>query len=663
MIGARPVHARRRRFLLASLLMGGLLMLGRGVQVQVLEASSWKARAADQQRERLDLPAPRGAIYDRHGVPLAASREAFQVAVAPREVNARAELASRLRSDLGLDASVVRRALDRRRRWVVLPGRWDAVARSHLDGLRGVYFERVVERFYPHGAIARELLGGVNREGKPLGGLELELDSLLHGEPGAAVVRRDARGRPIPGAMLVVKQPRAGDDVYLTIDLALQEIAADALRKAVADAKGVGGDLVMANPRTGEILAAVSVRDSTARHWRAVTDPYEPGSTLKPFMAAALLASHEATMSDTVYAEEGHYDDHGRVITDDHPYGWLTLREVLRYSSNIGMAKLASRLLPDQQYDFLRDFGFGTPTGVEYPTESGGLLRRPSQWSGYSQASLAIGYEISVTALQMTMAYGALANGGVLMEPQLIRSVRGRGRVLERMEPRAVRRVVPASVTEAVREALMDVVQEGTGRQADLGAFHVAGKTGTARTFVGGHYESGRYTASFAGFFPAEDPQLVFLAKIDQGDRYGGGAAAPATGAALAAALAMRNSPLDREAVVRSAPDPVPQLAAAGVALPRPADERASRLADPVVFNLEPNEDEPVAPRSSVVTRPARVPDVRGEAVRDAARRLHEAGFRVEVRGSGEIQMMSIPPGATRPRGTVIVLFAEGRDG
>jgi cell division protein FtsI (penicillin-binding protein 3) len=662
MIGARPVHARRRRILLASLLMGGLVMLGRGVQVQVVEASSWKARAADQQRERLDLPAPRGAIYDRNGVPLAASREAFQVAVAPREVNARAELARRLRSDLGLPSAVVRRAVDRRRRWVVLPGRWDAVARSHLDGLRGVYFERVVERFYPHGEIAGELLGRVNSEGRPLGGLELELDSLLRGTRGAAVVRRDARGRPIPGAMLVVKRPRAGDDVYLTLDLSLQEIAADALRKAVSDAKGVGGDLVMANPRTGEILAAVSVRDSTARHWRAVTDPYEPGSTLKPFMAAALLASHEASMSDTVYAEEGRYDDEGRVITDDHPYGWLTLREVLRYSSNIGMAKLASRLRPGQQYDFLRDFGFGTPTGVAYPTESSGVLRRPAQWSAYSQASLAIGYEISVTALQMTMAYGALANGGVLMEPRLIRSIRARGRVLKRMEPRAVRRVVPDSVTAAVREALMEVVQEGTGRRADLGAFHVAGKTGTARTYAGGRYERGRYTASFAGFFPAEDPQLVFLAKIDQGDRYGGGAAAPATGAALAAALAMRNSPLDREAVVRSAPDPAPQLAAAGLALKRGAGDREEQTMDPVVFTLD-SKHEPVAPHSGAVTRPAQVPDVRGEAVRDAARRLHEMGFRVEVRGIGEVQMMSIPPGAKRPRGTVIVLFAEGRDG
>src|SRR5690606_7155546 len=189
----------------------------------------------------------------------------------------------------------------------------------------------------------------------------------------------------------------------------------------------------------------------------------------------------------------------------------------LRYSSNIAMVKMARRLDPESQYAYLRDFGFGSPTGVRYPSESSGVLRRPADWSGYSQASLAMGYEISVTPLQMVMAYGALANGGVLMEPRLVREVRSRdGRVRAEYAPRAVRRVVSREVARTVAEALAEVVEEGTGHEASLGTVQVAGKTGTARRVSAGRYEPGAYTASFAGFFPAEDPQLVVLVKLDR---------------------------------------------------------------------------------------------------------------------------------------------------
>jgi len=282
---------------------------------------------------------------------------------------------------------------------------------------------------------------------------------------------------------------------------------------------------------------------------------------------AALLAEGRARLDDRVYAEQGVYQHGGRTVRDVHGYGWLTVREALRHSSNIVMVKLSERLDPGTQYRYLRDFGFGTPTGVTYPSESSGVLRRPRAWSRYSQASLAIGYEISVTPLQMAMAYGALANGGVLMEPRLVREVRSRdGEVLRRYPPRAVRRVVSPEVAEALAEALVEVVTEGTGREAALGSFRVAGKTGTARVFQAGEYRSGAYTASFAGFFPADDPQLVFLAKLDepQGEYYGGVAAAPVIRAMLAGTLAAWNTPLDRQAI--AAPPPRPSASGRAVA-------------------------------------------------------------------------------------------------
>src|SRR5690606_16817923 len=232
-------------------------------------------------------------------------------------------------------------------------------------------------------------------------------------------------GRTLPGAMLRALEPVAGRDVYLTIDYDLQEIAETALAEAVEANRARGGELVMADPRTGEILAAVSRgSENRARNWRGVTVPYEPGSTIKPFTVAALLALGRATLRDSVFGEEGHYER--LALNDTHEHEWLTLADALRESSNIGVAKLAERLERGEQYLALRSFGFGSPTGVAYPSESGGRLPRTSAWSWSSPSRLSIGYEIAVTPLQMAMAYGALANGGMLLEPRLVREVRSR---------------------------------------------------------------------------------------------------------------------------------------------------------------------------------------------------------------------------------------------
>ncbi|NIP82392.1 MAG: PASTA domain-containing protein [Gemmatimonadetes bacterium] len=640
------LHVRRRRLLLALLLLGGLALLGRGFQLQVLQAAQWQGRAERQHREQIVLPAERGTIFDRNGIPLATTREMIRVATAPREIEDRDVVARALRETLGLSPAVVRRALNRGRRWVVLPGRYEPTVRAGLEDLTGVYLERVLERFLPHGGVAREVLGRVSPDGRALGGVELDADSLLRGEDGYAVVRRDARGDPIPGALVPVKEPRAGHSIFLTLDLGLQEIAEEALRTTLREHDAEAGDLIFADPRTGELLAAASVRRSGRRHWRGVTDPYEPGSTIKPFVMAALLERGRVSLEDSVFAEDGYYRLGRREIRDVHGRGWLTAGEVLRYSSNIGMVKLAERLEPAEQYVALRSFGFGTPTGVRYPSESGGRLSRPEGWSGYTQASLAMGYEVSVTPLQMTMAYGALANGGRLMEPELIREVRSpEGRRVWESRPQVIRRAVSDTTARRIAAALADVVREGTGQEAGLGEFHVAGKTGTARMFENGGYRRDAFTASFAGFFPARDPQLVFLVKLDRGSEYGGSVAAPVTRATLAAALAARATPLDRRAMAAAAPDPAP-VRGAGVSAawlpPAPG---------PFVFRTDAG-----PPERPAVAEDLRVPDVRGRSARDAVTRLHASGFRTRVAGVGTVQGMTPAAGTAAARGSLVVL-------
>ena len=641
----------RRRILLTGVLLSAALASGRAFQLGALDGESWRARALDQQGDTLNLEAARGTIYDRDGVPLAASHEVFSVAIAPREIADRDRIISLLVKHTGATRAQARRYTDGSRSWVVLPGRYGLAVRDALDGIAGIHFESVLRRFYPNGDIARELLGPVRLDGVALGGLELEFDSILSGRAGRAVVRRDSRGRTLPGAMLRAIEPTPGRDVYLTIDFDLQEIAEKALADAVTANRARGGELVMADPRTGEILAAVSRgSDGRARNWRGVTEPYEPGSTLKPFTVAALLALGRATLADSVFGEDGSYE---RLrLTDVHPHGWMTLGESLRESSNIGVAKMAERMQRSEQYVALRSFGFGSPTGVSYPAESGGRLPRTKTWSATSPSRISIGYEISATPLQMAMAYGALANGGTLLEPRLVREVRSRdGRMEQNFEPQVIRRVIPEHVAHQIRDVLVDAVEVGTGQEASLGSFHVAGKTGTARIAENGRYRPGAYTASFAGFFPAADPQLVFIVKLDEprGEYYGGRAAAPVTRATLEAALATRNTPIDRSAIAR-APQPAAVPAAAPV---------VGRAGASGVVRLASTPAAATAATESAV-RMVAVPDVTGMSMRDAVRRLHEAGFRIHLEGGGRVGRTLPEAGTARRAASVIRVIGGG---
>lgn len=683
----RKVHVWRRGLLLGMLLVGGAAITARAVQLQIVEHDTWLTRAGEQHARALELPAPRGAIFDRDGVPLAVSQEVFRISVAPRELRDPDAAAERLQSVLGLSRSEAARAVDRKRSWVVLAGRVGAPVRERLEDLDGIYFERILRRFHPHGDIAAEILGEISGDGRALGGIEEEFDSILAGTAGAAVVRREASGEPIPGSTVTVLEPKSGRDLYLTIDYDLQEIAHEALRDALEQTGSEGGDLLLLDPWTGEILAAASQRGRRGDHWSGVTDPFEPGSTMKPFTVAALLTSGAAGMSDSVYAEDGRYTTRGRTITDVHGYGWLSVREALRVSSNVAMAKLSERLQSAAQYSVLRDFGFGTPTGVEYPAESAGLLRRPDDWSRYSPASLAIGYEVSVTPLQLALAYAALANGGTLMQPRLVREIHSpAGQLLREFEPTTVRRVIREEDAREIAGALVDVVREGTGTAASLENFEVAGKTGTARRVSEGGYQTGAYNSTFAGFFPAVDPQLVFLVKLDRpsGAYYGGSTAAPVTRATLAAALAARGTPIDRGAIFRFRPavdgsghtesngvaadgpgvpesdlhvEPGPGGAAEAAGAVREGSARASAGPSHFVLALDSARLRRGETPDPSALRP--VPELKGLSLRDAARRLHARGLRVNLQGSGATE--EIRPSAGTPVPPNSVVYVRGR--
>jgi cell division protein FtsI (penicillin-binding protein 3) len=629
-----------------------LALVARAAQVQLVEGRRYAAAAAAQRTEHVVLDARRGTLFDRHGTALALTQETYHVGIAPNELRYPGRDAAAIARQLRLPPSDVQRALRRRYAWFAGP--FTALEVQPIRTLRGVHLEPVLRRFYPSREFARAVIGRVGEDGRGGGpgggGLERLLDSLLAGTPGSAVVLKDRAGREYESPARVIAAPVAGNDVVLTLDAELQEIAQRALDDAVDNMQAEGGDVVMLDPRSGEVLAVASRRADGTMRPSAFTETFEPGSLAKIFAAAALITYERVRLTDRVSGEGGSYRMPGRStpLTDEHPLPTLTLADAIRVSSNIALAKFSARLQPKEQYSVLRAFGFGAPTGVEFPAESPGRLRPPREWSRPSSASLAIGYELAVTPIQLAAAYGAIANDGVLLQPTLIREIRapsGAVRYLHRPEP--VRRVVTAQVAAQLRDLLRGVVESGgTGERAALSNFQLAAKTGTARRVVGGRYASGQYTASFAALFPADAPQLVVVMKIDnpqKGSYFAAQTAAPVTRSMLEQALAARTIALDRARLANVATT---------------ADRAPLVEPDGVVPYVVPW---PYVPDSALAQPDRTVPNVTGRPLREAARTMHRRGFQVVVKGWGVIHHTWPAAGESAAPGTTVTMFAEPR--
>ena len=629
-------------------------VVARSAQLQLVEGAKWSKEAARTRTATRSLTPRRGTIYDRNGTPLAVSQEFYRVGVAAWEVppKQRDRVASLLVRQLDFNQGEVRTSFRRARPKEDYLYRYTPASASDVEDLRdvrGVHLDRIYRRAYPSGGVALGILGNIVPDSaRGQTGLERSLDSLLKGIPGEATFLRDRSGREYESPDRLIRSPIPGHDVLLTLDAELQGIAEAGLAETLEEQDAAAGDVVLLDPRTGEVLAmATQVRRASGAKKAGAWIPAEPGSTIKPFAAAALLQLHRAKATDSVYAENGewHLPKRSRPIKDTHPHaGYLTLARAIQVSSNIGAAKFTLRLSPEEHYDILRDFGYGTPTGIEVPGESPGILKKPNRWQpDNTQPSMAQGYEIEVTPLQMAAAYSALAHDGLLPSITLIREIRDPdGQVVYRHDPSPVRRVVTPEVAAEVRGFLSLAAGEGgTGSKAQLDRYKVIGKTGTARNVVGRSYTNS-YTASFAGLFPAEDPLLVAVVRIvepEGGAYYGGEVAAPLMRRMLQDALAARRGAIDRTRFAE-------RVAAA------PGGEKMDdRPASPVQIAV------PAARVTKIpVTALLEIPNVAGVSVRQAALALHRRGFRVQVEGTGSVQGTSPAAGDSARAGSVVTL-------
>lgn len=608
--------------------------------VVIAERAELQTRAKAQARSTVEIPAMRGSILDPSGRALATNTARYDLALDPTVQGFRAR-ADRFYEKL---ASITdRTAADYR---AAVQDRYSPEYVPLADGLTERQYEQVrawdvpgviltprFARRYMHGTTAAHVLGHVGGDGHGLSGLELKYDDVLAGAPGTRIVKRDRSGRIKAFVGGEVQKPDHGDDLVLTIDLVRQAALEDELRRGVRESKAAWGTAVAMNPQTGAILAMANVptynpnrpgaASDAARRNRVITDRFEPGSTFKLIGATAAVDQDKVAMDDSVETGDGWAVFHGHTMKDVKAYGTISFSEVLSKSSNVGMAKTVQQHLePGTFYQYARNMGFNMPTGVDLPGEQKGVLKTPDKWSQTTLTSMSIGYEVSVTPLQLVTAYSALANGGRLVKPYVVAKRRGiTGKTQWTNEPEDIRRVMSEETARTLRPAFEAAVERGTATEAQIEGLRVAGKTGTALQVTDGHYTKEQARASFVGFFPADDPKVALLVIVGAPETsiYGGAVAAPIFRRVARRWAGTFPSVVDRMTAEASAARPAP-----------PLDSLVRRPALP-----------------ADTTGP--LPDLTGASTRGALHWLRQRGVGVRLYGRGVVRDQTPRPGAPVP--------------
>jgi cell division protein FtsI (penicillin-binding protein 3) len=616
------------------------LTAGRAFYLQVLQKDRLVKLAEKQHQRIVALTPGRGAIYDQHNAPLAVSIEMDSCYAETRNLESLPEAAAKLAPLLGYSVPELQAKLKASRNFVWLSRRMapeQAKKVRELD-LDGIGFVKESKRFYPNSEVAAHVVGFTGTDPGGLEGVEKKYDSTILGNTGFLVTERDALGRDIDlkkGSE--GKSGTKGSNVVLTLDKNVQYIAEKELAQAVQKNGAKGGIALVMEPDTGRVLAMANYPTFNPNSYfkygpgslrnRAISDSFEPGSTFKIFLVATALENHVIRAGDSFNCENGSYNYSGRTIHDTHHYGALTVPEILKYSSNIGAAKIGSRLGPERLYAGLTGFGFGEKSDIDLPGEAGGLLRQQAKWYGIDLATISFGQGVTATALQIASAVSAVANGGNLMKPYLVDHIaEDSGGVLKQFAPQVKRRVISQQTAKTVAGMLEGVVIEGgTGTNAAVDGYRVAGKTGTAQKVdpATRGYSAKKRTASFVGFVPLDKPKLTILVVIDEPTTspYGGVVAAPAFSAIAQQTLCYLKVPQDRSA--------------------------KKKAADPVVAKNEPK-PMPEAAEGGVVegSEAGSMPNFRGMSMRQVLRVMEKRGLNVKLQGSGRAVEQNPPPGS-----------------
>lgn len=500
--------------------------------IQVIDAAKYQLAAKKQYESRISLKSSRGIIFDRKMNSLVSNIIMYSFAADPNMVDNKDSVAGVFSHIFKKDKSFYLDKLNTRNTsFVWLERRIDPKYEQQIKDLNfsGVIKLNEPNRVFNYDKLSSRIVGYTNIDNNGLSGIELELDEELSGKEGYVVMQKDGLGRKRPAVEYPRQEPVDGNNVILTIDMNIQKITEEELAAGVEANNSTGGKVIVMNVKTGEILAMNSIDNESGSQDKIaeITDLYEPGSTFKIVTAAAALEESLLSKFDVINTYGGEYMN----IKDSHKFTSLTFQQVIEQSSNVGTINIAGRLGKERYYKYARDFGFGITTGLDLPGEMKGRLKRPVEFSPVTLNYMSIGYEVLVTALQMANAYACVANGGMMMKPFIIKKILAPdGTLLKEFKPVEIRNVISKQTSKILTELFVGVVERGTGIDARIDNIKIAGKTGTSQKMVEGKYSKSKYTSSFIGYFPAENPQIVIAVIIDApgaGEYYGGKVSAP----------------------------------------------------------------------------------------------------------------------------------------
>lgn len=697
MLLASATHVTIRKRVTIFFLFVSVIMIGLGCRLMYLQfyRSGWLTENAIDQRIR-DIPveAKRGIIYDRIGREMAVSISTESVYAIPAEIRNADETAAKLAAILALDADKLAPKLKKRQAFTWIKRKIDDDTAREVKKLNlpGIGLTQEGRRYYPHDNLGAHVLGFTGIDSQGLDGVEMTFDQYLRGRPGSIVVEYDARGREIPYASHRFVPPTDGNNVYLTIDLVIQQIIERELEKVMQETQAKAATIIVMQPKTGEILALANRPDYNpnkfaeypSKLWRnvAVSNAYEPGSTFKILTTTAVLGDKVVKLDERFF-DPGGIEVQGRTIHcwKHGGHGSQSFREVVENSCNTGFVTVGLRLGKDPFYKYLEDFGLGKLTGIDLPGESKGIMIDQTKATPINIATMSMGQSIAVTPIQLVNAVSTVANNGQRTRPQIVREIRNKNNeIIRGFQSDVQNQVVDPAIAQQVKDVLESVVANGTGRNAFIEGYRIAGKTGTAQKVGAGGYVPGKYVASFAGFAPADDPQVAMLVVIDEpvGLYYGGQIAAPVFGAVMKDILQylkvtpnlIDSTKGDVQAEHVAVPNLINLLVPDAIKelqkfnLNARVEETGERIADQIP---KPGSRLPQGSNVLLYTLTPRyesgqitVPDCQGRSLSESSEILAEVGLTIKPVGQGKVAVKQDPiPGSKVVPGTTITIFFD----
>ena len=629
-------------------------------QIQVLNSDKYEAVVLKQSQKKQNLPATRGNIYDRDNRPLTRNIIHYTLSVNPSKVTDKDGLAKVISERTGQSEEYYLKKLNSKARFEYLERNLQRETLGSLETtvFEGLNIERKYRRYYPHNQIAAQILGFTNVDDEGISGIEKDFNTYLTGEAGWVYKTKGWKGKIQYKSGMPFQAPINGYNVQLTLDLEYQSILEEELLRRQTETKAVSATGIIMNPQTGEILAIASTpgfdnnkfsNSSPEQHRiRSITDQFEPGSTYKIVPALAAISNNKIGLTEEFNCENGEYKYFNIMIRDHEKRGMLTLPQIMHFSSNIGVVKFMKQVGAKGLYNQSRAFGFGSATGISIAGEAVGKLNPVKNWSAVSLGQISMGHEVGVTAIQLATAYCAIANGGYLVTPRIVRQIIDHNQdVVYAEEPAIIRKISDENAMKNMREILRGVVVNGTGHKAEIAGWDVAGKTGTAQKWKNGKYSNDKFISNFVGFFPYENPQLLAFIMLDEPrkpNHWGSEGAAVAFRRIIKRIINMDDEiiPPVRE---QKRVEYVNSLIKDDIIIQRNGPLAAQVSTLPIALSTVANFSNKVL-----------MPEVRGFSMRKAMTVLRQAGLKIQIQGSGKVIWQSPKPGSILNKGSTCIV-------